>query len=177
MGRELVVSRRFACANAVAPVNLVSDHSALPIALLVGLSFSLPRLGVSQDFGSGATLHHLDPAIAEVTSGGYWQTDENSGTHRVISVSLGREHRRSLVYLQWLASDAKTGALRDVATVPVDEVNRLALSVVSDLTTLDAKPGETVVRIRVIHEFSEERTVYRIILGRPKEYKVIREGK
>lgn len=138
--------------------------------LLVGPSFT-----AAGESAEARSPEGLNPSIAEVTTGGYWRTDQRSGVHRVVAIDVGREHRRSLVYVQWLSADPKTGNVEELETLAVEELNRLALSTVSDLRVTDRSREGTTVRIEMRHEFSEDRSVYRVLIGTPKEYHLTRE--
>ena len=49
----------------------------------------------------------LNPSIAFVTSGGYWEEDDLSGVYRIVVVNQGWEHVSSKVYIQWIQEDTK----------------------------------------------------------------------
>lgn len=53
----------------------------------------------------------------------YWEQGEDYGTCRLLVQSLGWEHTRSFVYLQWLRTDDKAKVVVEQATVPIKEMN------------------------------------------------------
>ncbi len=52
-------------------------------------------------------ISKLNPSIAFITSGGYWEDNDLSGIYRIVVVNQGWEHVSSKVYIQWLQEDTK----------------------------------------------------------------------
>lgn len=63
----------------------------------------------------------IDPYISSVVSLGNWETTEQRGFYRFVTVSGGWEHVSSKLYVQWVSVSPEAQTL--VAEVPIQELN------------------------------------------------------
>lgn len=65
----------------------------------------------------------LNSTISGVTTGGMWKENNTYGTWRLVARSLGWEHTRSYLYLQWLIIDDTNKKVSEYRTIPIQEFN------------------------------------------------------
>ena len=76
-----------------------------------------------------AGLPSIDPHIAFVTTGGFWESGRDRGQFRVVVTNQGWEHVSSKVELQWLLEDVAARDLRLHKSVEVKELGGGLMSV------------------------------------------------
>ena len=119
---------------------------------------------------SAAKLPALDPTIRTVVSGGMWERATGVGTFRIVVQNVGWEHTRSLVQVQWLASDEATQKVRIAAAVAVPELNEATWANIDSIRFLPG-PGSRVEILYLVHgEGPQLRMV--LALGAPGSYTV-----
>ncbi|MGI9414305.1 MAG: hypothetical protein ACR2PM_11585 [Hyphomicrobiales bacterium] len=62
-------------------------------------------------------------SVHQVMTGGHWSADGAEGAYRAVVASVGSEHVKHQIYLQWLTLDAENGAYTVTRTTSVDEIN------------------------------------------------------
>ena len=76
-----------------------------------------------------AGLPSIDPHIAFVSTGGFWESGPDRGQFRVVVTNQGWEHSSSKVELQWLLEDVAARDLRLYKSVEVKELSGGLMSV------------------------------------------------
>jgi hypothetical protein len=124
-------------------------------------------------WGDGQFSGGLDPAIAQIATGGFWSSGSQSGTYRIVVLRFGDEHTYSATYVQWLGVDPQTDREEEVATVAVKPLSDLVLAVVSDVgfVRADAK-GPAVAEVTLRNRYSGETKKSWLILRGPGDFTV-----
>jgi hypothetical protein len=92
-----------------------------PILLLLSWIFIATPASAGQFNHSSAG--GADTTISHISTGGFWEQGKKYGTWRVIVRSLGWEHTRSYVYLQWLKTDEENNEVIEFKIIPIPEFN------------------------------------------------------
>jgi hypothetical protein len=122
--------------------------------------------------GKAAEQLELSEAIQEVSTGGFWSLDDQSGTFRVVVQSYGNEHSYSETYAQWIGV-SPTGDPRIVASVKIAKLSDAPLFIVQDVRFLSlSKLGSGEFAVTIAKRYSEEVKEVRILLGAPGVYSV-----
>lgn len=67
--------------------------------------------------------YQIDPSVAFVTTGNYWENSEISGIYRVLVINQGFEHVSSDVYIQWLQENVEKSSFVVLNSLLVKEVS------------------------------------------------------
>jgi len=142
---------------------------SLAVASIAGADeASLNSLATEGPFKGG-----LDPAIAEVSTGGYWTSGTQSGTYRVVVVRYGDDHTYTATYAQWIAIDSKTAEEAEVATVLVKKLSDSPMTVVRDVSFVRIEPtGSAVAEVVLRNRYSGETRKSWLTLRGPGSFEV-----
>jgi hypothetical protein len=149
----------------------------MTVQLIALLAVAVAAMGSEPDsaahWAQGQFSGGLDPAIAHVATGGFWETSAQNGIGRIVVLRYGEEHTYTATYAQWLSFDAKIGREREIATVPIKPLNDVVLAIVRDVDLLSNSPGEPItVEMTLIHRYTQKTRKYRIVLRGPGDYSV-----
>jgi len=116
----------------------------------------------------------LASKISYVASGGIWEHDGRFGRYRLIVVTEGVEHAGTYAYAQWLSIAESTHEIEEVATVPIDSLNKRFASVVQNVRFdyARSKSGKGVFELILSERLPEEETRATVTLGNPGELRV-----
>jgi hypothetical protein len=87
---------------------------------LLSLIFIFIFIGIAS---ATSDMPNIPADVESVTSGGYWQSADQSGCYRIIVVNSGWEHIYSQVFLQWILDGTKEQGPSILFSVPIREIN------------------------------------------------------
>lgn len=104
------------------------------IAMIYCLVIAWPTQALADGVPEGAKAAvSVSSTISYVATGGIWEHEGRFGRYRLVVVTMGVEHAGTYVYGQWLSINEETHELVEVATVPIDSLNKRFASVVQNV--------------------------------------------
>ena len=159
-------------------VRRISPRSRIARIAFIAIVVALSSVGADAQVRTDPQSGVVAPEVAFVQSGGTWEAGTRYGYYRLVVTTVGFEHLRSTVRLEWFEYIPDSGSVRLVAFAALDSafaLDSLALDAYSiGMPSLSSIDGTWRVRLEGTHSHSLRRAWWEIELGPPGRWKLTR---